>query len=109
LRLLADSTVKVGRGYLADDLGTVRSFGISASMVSLMIFSLYLNSPASVALYRHPDRLWLVLPVLLSFIGRFWLFAGRGAVHEDPVIFALRDRASWLMGFVFVGVFLAAI
>jgi hypothetical protein len=39
--------------------------------------------------------------VLLYWLTRSWLLALRGELHDDPVLFALRDPASWgcLMAF----------
>jgi hypothetical protein len=33
---------------------------------------------------------------------RIWLFSHRAMLHDDPVIFALRDRVSLLLGLVMV-------
>jgi 4-hydroxybenzoate polyprenyltransferase len=48
-------------------------------------------------LYAHPDLLWVGLPVILYWLSRVWLLANRGEVHDDPVVFALRDRVSYLV------------
>jgi hypothetical protein len=32
------------------------------------------------------------------WITRVWLLASRGDLHEDPVIFAIRDKMSLLIG-----------
>ena len=46
---------------------------------------------------RGLQLLWLLCPVLLYWVSRVWLLAHRGAMHDDPIIFALRDRQSWLV------------
>ena len=33
--------------------------------------------------------------VLMYWIGRVMLFAQRGLIHDDPIVFALKDRVSW--------------
>jgi hypothetical protein len=35
---------------------------------------------------------------LIFWIGRTVLIAGRGEMHEDPVVFALTDKASLIAG-----------
>jgi hypothetical protein len=40
----------------------------------------------------------LACPLLLFWISRVWLFAHRGDLHDDPVVFALKDRASYVIG-----------
>ena len=48
-------------------------------------------------LYRRPELLGLVCPLLLFWITRVWLLAHRGQLPDDPVAFALADRASWVV------------
>ncbi|MHB1840768.1 MAG: UbiA family prenyltransferase, partial [Acidobacteriaceae bacterium] len=62
------------------------------------VFTLYINNPEVRHLYHHPQRLWLLTPLLIWWMSRVWLRASRGQMHEDPVIFALTDRASLLAG-----------
>jgi len=51
--------------------------------------------------------LWLSCPALLYWVSRIWIKQGRGEMHDDPLLFALRDPASWavliaLLAVVFV-------
>lgn len=87
-----------GRGYQAGDLGMVGSAGVAAGYLAVVVFTLYLASPDVVALYNHPTRLWPAGMLLLYWITRMWLLEGRGQVHDDPVLFALRDRVSYVVG-----------
>ncbi|MGA0833278.1 MAG: hypothetical protein ACO3QO_02010, partial [Candidatus Kapaibacteriota bacterium] len=59
-------------------------------------------------LYAHPTRLWAMVPVLLYWISRMWLKAHRGEMHDDPIIFALRDRATYILGVIMVVIFVVA-
>jgi hypothetical protein len=59
-----------------------------------LVFCLYIDSRAVEQLYRQRELLWLVCPLLLYWITRFWLLARRQQVHYDPVAFALKDRTS---------------
>lgn len=88
-----------GRGYLLSDIEQLRSFGTMSAMASVVIFTLYISSGETFGLYRHPGRMWLIVPLLLWWIFRVWLLASRGELDEDPVIFAITDRVSlviWL-------------
>ena len=82
------------RGYQRTDQVTVQILGMTCMMLSVLVLALYLHSPEVVILYRHPDILWLVCPVLLYWFGRVWIVASRGNMHSDPIVFALRDRVS---------------
>ena len=48
-----------GRGYSRVDLETIRSMGVSSGLMSILVLSLYINSPAVSQLYRFPQMLWL--------------------------------------------------
>ncbi|WP_199741818.1 UbiA family prenyltransferase, partial [Corallococcus sp. CA047B] len=89
-----------GRGYLAQDYELLASLGTAAGQVSVLVLALYITSKEVTALYGHPERLWLLCPVMLYWVGRIWVLAHRGLVNEDPLIFALRDRVSYVVGVV---------
>jgi len=82
------------RGYAVEDLALIQSLGAASGYLSVLVLALYINSSASEVLYRHPQVLWLLCPALLYWISRAWLIAHRGRMHDDPVVFALRDRVS---------------
>jgi hypothetical protein len=49
------------------------------------------------------------LPAAVIFwLCRVWLKADRGEIHDDPLIFAFRDRASWMIGLVLAAAFAGA-
>jgi 4-hydroxybenzoate polyprenyltransferase len=87
-----------GRGYLLSDIEQLRSFGTSSAYASIVIFALYINGHDVVALYHHPNRMWLMTPLMILWLSRVWLLASRGVLDEDPVVFALTDRVSLLLG-----------
>jgi hypothetical protein len=62
-----------------------------------VIFALYINGNEITALYQHPERMWLIMPLLIFWIFRVWLLASRGELDEDPVIFTVTDRMSLLI------------
>jgi hypothetical protein len=46
--------------------------------------------------------------VLLFWISRVLMLSSRGQMHDDPVVFALKDRVSLLTGVVGFVIFAAA-
>ena len=86
-----------GRGYHVSDLEQIRAFGTASAYAAVVVFSLYISRPDVFVLYRHPGRLWLIVPIMLYWLHRVWLLASRGELDEDPVIFAIRDRVSQLL------------
>lgn len=96
LRLTLSSGKKKpgGRGYHIKDLGLVQALGTASGMTSVLVLCLYINAPESQGLYSQPLFLWLLCPVLLYWICRTWLLAHRGQMHDDPVVFAVKDPGS---------------
>lgn len=87
-----------GRGYRASDIETLAQFGTASAYMAVLVLVFYINSDAVKALYSHPERIWLLCPLLLYLVSRIWLLARRGELHEDPVVFIMRDRRSqWVM------------
>jgi 4-hydroxybenzoate polyprenyltransferase len=97
-----------GRGYRAVDRTPVGIFGAATGTISVLVFALYITSPEVRALYARPELLWVACPILLYWVTRVWLLAYRDALHEDPVIFALRDPVSLALGVATVATVLAA-
>jgi 4-hydroxybenzoate polyprenyltransferase/phosphoserine phosphatase len=87
-----------GRGYMASDLELVATLGIASGFLAVLVMALYVNSPEVTKLYQYPIVLLLVCPLLLFWISRVWLLAHRGRMHDDPIVFALRDGPSYLIG-----------
>lgn len=87
-----------GRGYLAADLNLLTPLGAASGYISVLVLALYVNSDKVRLLYSHPTLLLLICPLMLYWISRVWLVAHRGEMRDDPVAFALRDRASYVVG-----------
>lgn len=99
LRLRPASAGRVsGRGYSAADLDLLTPLGAASGYISVLVLALYVNSDKVRLLYTHPTLLLLICPLMLYWISRVWLVAHRGEMRDDPVAFALRDRASYLVG-----------
>ena len=103
-----DKTPTNGRGYLVSDIEQLRSFGTAAGYASVVVLTLYIFN-LNTHLYHHPSRLWLLLPVLLLWVSQLWLLASRGLLHEDPVVYAITDKRSLLLGIVVIVIVLAAV
>ena len=84
-----------GRGYERRDLGALQAFGVATGVVSVLVLAMFVDSTAAQLRYPHHERLWLACPAIWFWLGRIWLETARGSMHHDPVVFSLRDRASW--------------
>lgn len=97
-----------GRGYSVQDLPVLMSMGTSSGMVAVLVFALYINNPATLAIYSNPLWLWLVSLLLLYWVSRLWMKTHRGEVHDDPVVFAMRDWQSLMVVALAAGCFTLA-
>jgi 4-hydroxybenzoate polyprenyltransferase len=89
-----------GRGYEVTDLPFVANMAVSSGYVSVLVMALYLNSDAVLELYSWPPALWGICLVLLYWISRMVMITHRGWMHDDPVVFAARDRISLCCAFL---------
>lgn len=97
-RLEAGLPDPANRNYRRGDVPVLMSLAAAAGYSAVIVFSLYLSSDAVVPLYRAPQILWLAVPLLTYWISRLLLLTHRRLVHDDPVVFALRDRISLATG-----------
>ena len=97
-----------GRGYSIIDLDIVQKLGISSGFVSLLILALYISSDQVIVLYKHPELIWLAIPILLYWLMRMWYVAHKGRMTDDPIIFAIKDKSSYTMFFLIVIILIIA-
>ncbi|WP_454169929.1 UbiA family prenyltransferase [Microbacterium paulum] len=97
-----------GRGYSGDDVHAILALGAATGVSAVLLLAIYIQSDAVSELYAAPAVLWLVIPLLFAWIGHLWITAGRGEVHDDPLVFALRDPASLVAGAMVLVVFFVA-
>lgn len=107
IQLLSGKEKAHGRGYLTSDASLVQTLGVTAGFSAVLVLALYLNSDAVVKLYKAPEIIWGAVPVMLFWISWMWMQAHRGKMHDDPLVFALKDKASLSAGIVFALVLLA--
>lgn len=93
-----------GRGYYTADAQVVQMLGITSGYASTVVLAMYLNSDAVLELYRAPEVVWGTVPVMLFWVSWIWLLAHRGEMHDDPLVFAVKDKASLLAGVAFAAV-----
>ncbi|MEZ5403842.1 MAG: UbiA family prenyltransferase [Bryobacteraceae bacterium] len=82
------------RAYRSEDLPILAAMAAAAGYLSALVLGLYIQSAEVQLLYAHPRYLWLMMPALVYWISRALLLANRGEMDDDPVLYALRDRAS---------------
>ena len=91
-----------GRGYRMVDLALISQAGVGSGLIAGLILALYADSREIQVLYPHPHVLWCVCPIFVYWIVRVWIIAHRGNMADDPILYAFRDRVSYIVGFAIV-------
>jgi 4-hydroxybenzoate polyprenyltransferase/phosphoserine phosphatase len=97
------------RNYNTGDMNIIGSLAAASAFNAITLFSLYLSSDTVHRLYRHPQFLWLICPLLMYWSSRALMVAHRDAMHDDPVVFALKDRTSRMIAIAMVVIVFIAI
>jgi 4-hydroxybenzoate polyprenyltransferase len=84
-----------GRDYVLSDVPVLMALGAASAYSAVLVLSLYIHSDEVSLLHRRPELLWFLTPLLIYWLTRVWILTMRGRIHEDPVIFALKDRVTW--------------
>jgi 4-hydroxybenzoate polyprenyltransferase/phosphoserine phosphatase len=96
------------RGYQPGDVPILQNFGCSSAFASAVVLALFVGSATASANYRSPEMLWGIVPLILFWQCRLWLATVRGHMHDDPLVYASRDRVSWMVGACALAILLAA-
>ena len=83
-----------GRGYWQEDLAIIGNIGVSSGLLSALLLALYLRSPEVEVLYRRPAFLLPLCIIHVYWISRAWVLTSRLLMHDDPIVFALKDRVT---------------
>lgn len=97
-----------GRGYSIGDELVLLTAGLASAMLSILVLALYINSDAVVQLYAHPHYLWILCPVILTWLLQLWFIAHRGKMHDDPIITMARTPMTYIVLFIIVFTVIAA-
>ncbi len=110
LRITQDQSglKKAGRGYHAEDIEALSQLGMASGCTCALIMALYVDSAAVKELYRYPQLIWLICPIVLYQMSRVWFLARRGQMPDDPLVFMIRDWRSQLTGALVVVIMVAA-
>ncbi|RJG44747.1 MULTISPECIES: UbiA family prenyltransferase [unclassified Mesorhizobium] len=83
-----------GRGYRTEDQEIIAQAGMASAFSAALVLALYIDSAAVRELYPHPWMVWPLAPTVLYLTMRVWILARRDEMHDDPVVFIIRDWRS---------------
>jgi 4-hydroxybenzoate polyprenyltransferase len=97
-----------GRDYRVSDLVVLLPLGVGAALSAVVIFGLFISAPETQVRYATPHLLWLVAIGLIYWLARLWIKTSRGEMHDDPLIYAIKDHGSRITVLAMIGTTLAA-
>ena len=104
----AGMTATRGRDYRVSDQQVLTPLGVASALGAVVVFGLYISSPEVQVHYASPLLLWLAALGMTYWLARLWIKTQRGEMHDDPLVFALRDRGSRIAVIAMIAVVLAA-
>jgi len=93
----AGEKVNKAREYNLFDLQLLQTMGIASGFISVIVFSLYLDSHDVALLYSNPKPMWIISFLFLFWNSRIWLKASHGQMTDDPIIYTVKDKLSYLI------------
>jgi 4-hydroxybenzoate polyprenyltransferase/phosphoserine phosphatase len=97
------------RGYELSDAELLAAMGIASGYLAVLVLALYISSDTARFLYGRYELVWFLCPLLFCWISHLWLNAHRGRMPDDPVVFAVRDRTSRILGMLMLAVTVLAL
>jgi len=97
-----------GRDYRCTDLVVLWPLGIGSALSAIVVFGLFISAAETQARYASPQGLWLVAIGLIYWLARLWIKTARGEMHDDPLVFAVRDFGSCITILAMIAATLAA-
>lgn len=83
-----------GRDYNVSDYGLMQSLGVTSAFMSILLMAFYVQDAYLGDVYSQPVVLWLTIPAFVYWLCRMWLKTSRSEMHDDPIIFSLKDKGS---------------
>lgn len=80
--------------------------GLASALSAVVVLGLFISAPETQQRYASPALLWILVAMMIYWLGRLWIKTGRDEMDDDPVLFALKDRSS---RFVIIGMVCSAL
>ena len=89
-----------GRGYSLKDEKIIKKISILFGLISIIILVMYINSSKVYELYSSPNFLWGMCLIMTFWILRIIIVTDIGIIKDDPVVYAINDKISYLCLFL---------
>lgn len=105
----AGSEATAGRGYIKGDERLLLPLGVGCSVAAAVVLGLYTTGDDLAELYSHSVALLLAVPLILLWQCHLWLVTIRGHMHDDPLVYAVRDGVTWCIAGLVLALFVVSL
>ena len=92
----ATETKIPGRGYINSDYEFVSKISYFSGILSILVICLYIDSQEAKIIYSSPEVLWIIPLILFYWVIETLFKVERGLVDDDPVLFAIKSKTSYV-------------
>tara|TARA_B100001057_G_scaffold263636_1_gene263819 strand:- start:1108 stop:2001 length:894 start_codon:yes stop_codon:yes gene_type:complete len=102
-------TIIYGRGYTTRHKKMIYWIAILTGWISILVLIFHINSPEIIKQYSFPNILWIICFVMLFWISRIIYVSSKGKIKDDPIVYAISDKISYLCLAIILFIFLLGI
>lgn len=81
---------------------------ISSGILSILIFDIYLNTEQVRSSFNLIWLAYFCIPILFNWLAVIYIQATRGSLHNDPIVFAIKNKTSLFLVSIFIVLYLSA-
>ena len=93
-----------GRGYTLKDESVLNNISVLSGGISILVLIFYINSPQVLKLYSTPSIMWGICIIMFFWITRINIVAKKGKIKDDPIVYAINDKISYLCLFLILSI-----
>ena len=90
------------RGYVSNDKNFIFQLSSFAGLISVLVICLYIDSQQALEIYSSIYALWFIPFILMYWIVNILFNTHRGLVHDDPVVYVITDKKSYICLIIFL-------
>ncbi|HNH53021.1 MAG TPA: hypothetical protein PLL07_11445 [Nitrosomonas sp.] len=90
------------------DLVVLWPMRVGAASSAVVVFGLFISAKETQARYESPQILWLVAIGLIYWLARLWIKTSRGEMHDEPVVYAIKDKGSRIVALLMMTMMMLA-
>ncbi len=95
----------IGRPYKLNDSKNIFYLTVISNLLSIFIFLNYFFSEQFKKLYEMNYLVFIAIFLLFLWLLRMNLYANKGYLDDDPIMYAIKDKLSYVFGFIIIIMF----